>query len=110
MTVAATTKVPYADASPAELRETILPEDQPHFDRQYRQALDAAAETLTLGELESFLSHWRRIAWSATANGHDSWRALLAKADRILTTEELPPGTVPMEEMEGRIRARLASG
>ena len=36
-------KIQSADASPAEIRETILPEDQPEFDRQWQAALAAAA-------------------------------------------------------------------
>ncbi|MBV9140336.1 MAG: hypothetical protein JO115_05380 [Pseudonocardiales bacterium] len=90
MTTAVT--VPFADAFPAEIRKVILPEDQPDFDRQYRAALDVAARTLRLDELEKFLTHWRRIAWSATARGNDSWRALLAEASRRLTGGEPPPG------------------
>jgi hypothetical protein len=98
---------PFAAASPAELREAILPEDVPQFDRSYREALDAAAETLRLDELEKFLAHWRRIASSATARGHDHWRAVLARAEHTLRTGEPPPGTVSEEEIEDLIRARL---
>lgn len=101
------TKVPFADASPAEIREAILPEERDQFDRSYRRALDVAAETLRLDELEKFLKHWRRMAWCHTAQGHDSWRALLAKAEHTLRTGELPPGTMSAEEIEELIRARL---
>ncbi|MGH3932728.1 MAG: DUF6247 family protein, partial [Pseudonocardiaceae bacterium] len=59
-------KTPFADASPAEIREAILPEDRPQFDRNFQRALDAAAATLRLDELERFLAHWRRLAWSHT--------------------------------------------
>ena len=68
----ATLNRPFAQASPAELREVIVPEDREFFDEQYRQALDAAAETLTLDALEKFLAHWRRIAWSQTDMGHEN--------------------------------------
>lgn len=106
MTTAAV-KVPFATASPEEIRAVILPEDHPDFDRQYRRALEVAAETLRLDELEKFLAHWRRIAWSTDAYGHDSWRALLAKAEHTLRTGERPPGMVPMEKIEELIRQRL---
>ena len=79
----------------------------PWFDRSYREALDAAAQTLRLDELEKFLVHWRRIAWSATARDHDRWRAVLARAEHTLRTGEPPPGTVSEEEIEELIRARL---
>lgn len=107
MTAAATTKVPFADASPAQLREAILPEDVPEFDRHYQRALDEARTTLRLDELEKFLELWRRVAWSATAHGHDRWRAVLAQAQRRLAGGPPPAATVPMEEMEARIQARL---
>lgn len=95
---------PFAASSPAELREAILLEDVPQFDRSYREALDAVPETLCLNELEKFLAHWRRIAWSATACGHDHWRVVLARAEHILRTGEPPPAPCP------RKRSRISSG
>lgn len=108
MAATATSKVPYADASPAELRNAILPEDQDAFDDGYRRALDAAAQTLHLDELETFLAHWRRIAWSVAWEGPEAWRALLAKADRILTTGQLPVGTVSADEIREKLQVRQA--
>ncbi|MGH3864937.1 MAG: DUF6247 family protein [Pseudonocardiaceae bacterium] len=105
---ATTCSTPFATASPAELREAILPEDVPQFDRSYREALHAAAETRHLDELEKFLAHWRRIAWSATARSHDHWRAVLARAEHTLRTGEPPPGTVSEKEIEDLIKARLS--
>lgn len=108
MAATATSRFPYADASPAELRDAILPEDQDSFDDGYQRALDAAAQTLHLDELEAFLSHWRRIAWSVAWKGAEAWRALLAKADRILTTGQLPVGTVSVNEIREKLRVRQA--
>lgn len=107
-----TTKVRFAgfaDASPARLREVIVPEDHARFDEQYRAALHTAAETLTLDELESFLEHWRRVAWSQHDMGHERWRAMLAKADYITRTGQVPPGTVTYseEEIQELLRAKL---
>lgn len=112
MAATATVKVPYATASPAELREAILPEDVPSFDEQYRAALASAAETLRLDELESFLKHWRRLARCQNHSGHDHWRGVLAKANYILEHGHPPPGTVTYsaEEMRQRIAERLAPG
>lgn len=101
-------ELPFATASPAEIRGAILPEDQPQFDEQFQKALQAVAETLRLDELDRFLEHWRRIAWSVTAHGHDSWRVLLAKAEHTLRTGELPPGTVSADEVRERLRVRQA--
>lgn len=96
-------RVPYATASPAELREAILPEDRVQFDAGYRAALDAAAQTLRLDELDAWLSHWRRIAWSVSWKGHDGWRALLAEAERRLAGGEPPPGTRPWDEVKAEL-------
>ncbi len=59
---AAAVKPPFANASPAEIR-ALLPEERPHFDRQYRRALEVAAESLTLDELHETLKCWRHVAW-----------------------------------------------
>lgn len=93
-----------------EAAEAIVPEDRDQFDAGYRAALHTAAETLKLDELEAFLEHWRRIAWSQHDMGHDKWRAMLAEADRRLAGGAPPPGMVSMEEMEARLQARLAAG
>lgn len=96
----------FADYSPAQLREVIVPEDREAFDEQYRAAL-TAAETLSLDELEEFLAHWRRRAWSQADMGHDRWRAMLARAERVLATGEAPPGTASEAEIEELLRAKL---
>ncbi|MGH3939366.1 MAG: DUF6247 family protein [Pseudonocardiaceae bacterium] len=100
----------FADASPAKLREVIVEEDREAFDQRYREALDDAAVTLTLGKLEAFLVHWRRVAWSQDNMGHERWRAMLAKAEYITHTGQVPPGTVTYseEEMADLIQAKLA--
>lgn len=104
---ATTSTVPYSDASPAELRKAILPEDVEQFDAGFRRALDEAAETLRLDALEAFLEHWRRIARSAHHRGHDHWRAVLAEAERRLAGGGPPEGMVSEEEMDALIAARL---
>ncbi|MDQ3887111.1 MAG: DUF6247 family protein [Actinomycetota bacterium] len=100
-------QLPYANASPAELREAILPEDVDSFDEQFQAALDAAAQTRRLDKLEAFLEQWRRIARSANHRGHDHWREVLARADYTLRTGEVPPGAASEEEMAALIAARL---
>jgi hypothetical protein len=99
-------KVPFADASPAEIRDAILPEDVPSFDEQYRRALQLAAETYRLDELEKTLRSWRLNAWQVTAEGPDAWRALLAMAERVLATGELPPHSVSNDRIRELLRER----
>ena len=105
MTTAA--KIPFADTSPAEIREAILPEDQPEFDRQWRAALAVAADTLSLDEVHKILASWRLMARQVSAQGPEAWRRLLSKAERTLRTGERPSGMVPMEEVDELIRERL---
>ena len=100
----------FADKQPAYLRSVIVPEDHEAFDGQYQAAIATAADTLDLTELDKFLEHWRRVAWSQHHMGHDQWRAMLAKAEYINRTGHVPPGTVTYsaEEIRGLIQARLA--
>ncbi|MCA1707050.1 MAG: DUF6247 family protein [Actinobacteria bacterium] len=101
------TFVGFADYSPAQLREILVPEEHEAFDAQFRATLASAAETFSLDELEGFLEHWRRVAWSQHDMGHDAYRAMLARAEHTLRTGETPPGTVPKEKIEELIGARL---
>ncbi|MGH3906035.1 MAG: DUF6247 family protein [Pseudonocardiaceae bacterium] len=97
------TKVPFADASPAQIRAAIVPEDRDQFDISLRRALDAVAATLSLDPLAEFLAHWRRLAWVQAGNGHDSYRGMLAKADRILATSQPEPGARPWDEIKAEL-------
>lgn len=97
------TKVPFADASPAEIRAAILPEDRDQFDASLRRALDSVADTLSLNPLEQFLAHWRRLAFCQNHDGHDTWCEALAKADRILTTGQPEPGSRTWDEIKAEL-------
>ena len=52
---AAATRPPFAAASPAEIRAALVSEERSRFDREYRQALEVAAETFSLEGLEATL-------------------------------------------------------
>ena len=113
MTTATTTKFTgFADKQPAYLRSVIVPEDHESFDRGYQAALDAARDNLDLAELDGFLEHWRRTAWSQHHMGHDRWRAMLTKADYILEHGHPPPGTVTYtaDQIRQQIADRMARG
>lgn len=100
-------KPPFADASPAEIRAALLAEDQPEFDRQWREALTVAAEALSLDEVHDTLESWRRVAWLVSAHGHEGYRRMMAQAQETLRTGQSPPGSVEIDEIEALIRARL---
>lgn len=83
---------PFTDASPAQVRAALIPEDVTEFDRQWRAAMATATETLDLTGVHRTLECWRRIAWRTTSNGPDAYQRMLARAEETLRTGELPPG------------------
>lgn len=100
-----TTRVPYGDATPAQLREAIAPERQADFDTSFQRALTATARTLSPRPLEEFLAHWRRLAWAQNHDGHDAWRLAMARADYTLATGGQRP---PVDATITQIRRLLA--
>jgi len=96
---ATATQVPYADASPAEIREVLIPEELPQFEREYAQALRVAAEEFRLDELEKVLTSWRRIAWMTTHHGPEAHRLMLARVDYTLTTRQMAPHDATATEL-----------
>ncbi len=98
---AAAVKPPFADASPAEIRAELLPEEQPDFDRQWRAALVDAAETLSLDEVYKTLECWRRIAWMTQADP-EAHRRMLRRAAALVTGED-----IPVDEPLARTKARI---
>jgi hypothetical protein len=93
---------PFAEASPAEVRAALLPEEQPVFDREYQQALEVAGKTLLLDELNSTLEAWRRIAWM-TQSDPAAHRRMLAQVETTLRTGQAPPGTVPWSQLKAEL-------
>ena len=96
--MAVATKVPFSDASPAEIREVLLPEEQPQFEEQYRQALRVAAETYSLDALHQTMQDWRRIAWM-THSDPEAHRLMLARADYTLATRKRAPAAASAREV-----------
>lgn len=84
----ATTRPPFTDASPAEIRAALIPEEQPRFDRDYHHALDVAARTFSLDELAAPLESWRHIAW--LCNNPDRYRKMWRRAATLYTQERIP--------------------
>lgn len=107
MTVAAASRRPFAEASPADIRAALITEDQVTFDQQYRAALAAAGESYSLAELDEVLESWRRVARITTAYGQDAYRRMLAKAERRLCTGERPPDAVSADTVRALIEERL---
>ena len=98
LVMAVATKVPFSDASPAQIREVLLPEELPQFEEQYRQALRVAAETYRLDVLQRTLQDWRRIAWM-TQSDPQAHRLMLARADYTLATGKRAPATASASQL-----------
>lgn len=54
---------PFADASPAQVRAALIPEEAAEFERQWREVITRATESLDLTEVFATLDSWRRVAW-----------------------------------------------
>lgn len=97
----------FKDASPREVRAALVPEEQSDFDRQWRAALDEAAETLELADLFGVLDSWRRRAMITAHLGHHGYRKMLARAEETLRTGEPPADSASLDEIKALIEERL---
>ena len=68
-------RVPFADASPAQVRAALTVEDAAEFDRQWRALMARATERLDLSEVQEALQGWRQVAWVTSAHGPETYRA-----------------------------------
>lgn len=87
-------------SSPRDIRAALVGEEAGHFDREYRQAMADAAESLDLSGVLAMLERWRRVAWS-TRDDPDAHRRMLENADRLSAGEDL--ATVPWQEVRARL-------
>jgi Family of unknown function (DUF6247) len=96
-------RAPFADASPAQVRAALTPEDVAEFDRQWREVMARATDALDLTEVLATLDSWRRIAWLTSAHGHEGYRALLARAERARASGRVPADSVPWESVKAEL-------
>ncbi|MGH3916963.1 MAG: DUF6247 family protein [Pseudonocardiaceae bacterium] len=92
----------FGDASPAEVRAALIPEEAAEFDQQWCAVMARATETLDLSEVLETLESWRRVARLTTATGAEGHRAMYRRAAAHLVGEN-----VPADEPLLRIKARL---
>ena len=94
---------PFADASPAEVRAALIPEEAAEFDHEWHRATaDVAAGRRDHTALQRLLDSWRRIAWTTTANGPDSHRLMYRQAAASLTGQEIPADE-PLRQTKARL-------
>ncbi|WP_028928007.1 DUF6247 family protein [Pseudonocardia acaciae] len=77
-------------ATPAAIREGLLPDDRKRFDNAYSDALAGAREQLDLTELFRCLEHWRRVA--LLQRDPDRFASIARRAAERLTGEPVPAG------------------
>jgi len=93
----------FADASPAQVRAALIPEETVEFDQQWREVMARATETLDLAEVLQTLESWRMVARLSAAAGAEAHREMYRRAAARLTGED-----VPAHEPLPRTKARLA--
>lgn len=92
-------RAPFADASPARVREALTAEDAAAFDRQWRALMARAIERLDLTEVHEALEGWRQVAWVTSAHGPEAYRRTLASAQERLRTGERAAGAMPWAQL-----------
>jgi cell wall assembly regulator SMI1 len=96
-------RMPFADASPAEVRAALTAEDAAVFDRQWRALMARATERLDLTEVDEALESWRQVAWVTSAHGADVYRRTLASAEERLQSGERAPGALPWAQLKAEL-------
>jgi hypothetical protein len=92
----------YADASPADVRAELTPEEAAEFEPEWRAVMARATETLDLSEVLETLESWRLVAQLTATAGPERHRAMYRQAAGRLTGED-----VPADEPLARTKARL---
>lgn len=91
---------PFADATPAQIREALGDREAVEFDRQWRSAMDRARDRLDLAEVHDVMEAWRRIAWLIAQLGATGYRQMIASAEERARTGERSPGSVPWNQLK----------
>jgi hypothetical protein len=92
----------FSDATPAEVRAALIPEEAAEFDQQWREVMARATETLDLAEVLATLESWRRVARLTAVTGPKAHRAMYGRAAARLAEEY-----ITADEPLPRIKARL---
>jgi hypothetical protein len=92
----------FADASPAEVRGALIPEEAAEFDRQWRAVMIKAIDTLDLSEVLETLESWRRVARLTVAVGAEAHRGMYRRAATRLTGQRIPAGE-PLPQTKARL-------
>lgn len=92
----------FSDATAAEVRAALIPEEAAEFDQRWREVMARATEALDLSEVLATLESWRRVARLTAVTGPEAHRAMYRRAAARLTGEDIPD-----DEPLPRVKARL---
>jgi hypothetical protein len=92
----------FIDATPAEVRAALIPEEAAEFDQQWREVMAAATEALDLSEVLATLESWRRVARLTAVAGPEGHRAMYRRAAARLAGEDIPADE-PLERTKARL-------
>jgi hypothetical protein len=90
---------PPPEASPGAIRAALLPEEAGDFDREFRQAMAEATETLDLTGVLALLRRWQRVAWSS--QDERAHREMLRNADQLASGRDI--ATEPWNVTKARL-------
>ncbi|WP_132113227.1 DUF6247 family protein [Actinocrispum wychmicini] len=93
---------PFANATAAEVRAALIPEEAEEFARDWRAALAIAADTLDLAPVLETLEDWRTVAQLTAAAGPEGHRAMYRRAAGRLTGQRVPDDE-PVSETKARL-------
>lgn len=96
-------RAPFADATPAQIRDALSEPDAADFARQWRAVMDRARDRLDLSEVHDVLQAWRRIAWLTSELGPDGYRRMMESAERRAVTGDRTPGSVPWNQLKAEL-------
>ncbi len=95
-----------APTTPAAIRDALVASDRAEFERQYREEMTAAAESLDLTGVLSVLAEWRVVADLTQRQGVAAHERMLAVVADLEQGRPVP--TTGAAEVRAMIAARLA--
>jgi hypothetical protein len=84
------------------VRAALIPEEAAEFEREWREAMARATDTLDLSEVLATLESWRRVARLTVVQGVQAHRAMYRRAAARLGGED-----IPADESLTQTKARL---
>jgi hypothetical protein len=92
----------FADATPAEVRAALIPEEVAEFDQQWREVMAVATEALDLSDVLAILESWRRVARLTAVAGPEAHRAMYRRAAARLAGKDIPADE-PLPQTKARL-------